>query len=180
MELEVGLNPLFLITAKDPKNMYGLSSPLTKTAISISGLLSTFLFSVGSCVLNPKVNADIERSLDTISSTGSTTTFIDISWFFNLTLPLFFSFMGILFAHELGHRIAATYYKFDIGVPNILPSATTGLAGSITPIKSPPPNNKALFDFAMAGPLAGLIVSIGLLFVGLELTRLMGTDANLP
>ena len=58
LELEVGLNPLFLITAKDPKKMYGLSSPLTKTAISISGLLSTFLFSVGSCVLNPKVNAD--------------------------------------------------------------------------------------------------------------------------
>ena len=65
-------------------------------------------------------------------------------------------------------------------MPNVLPSATTGLAGAITPIKSPPPNNKALFDFAIAGPLAGLIVSIGLLFVGLALTRQMGMDANLP
>jgi hypothetical protein len=61
-----------------------------------------------------------------------------------------------------------------------VPSITTGLAGSITPLKSPPPNNKALFDFAIAGPLAGLTVSIGLLFVGLELTRQMGLDANFP
>ena len=61
-----------------------------------------------------------------------------------------------------------------------MPSVTTGLAGAITPIKSPPPSNKALFDFAIAGPLAGLTVSIGLLFVGLELTRQISLDANLP
>merc|ERR1712157_306235 len=71
-----------------------------------------------------------------------------------------------------GHRLVTAYYKFDIGLPNVLPS--------MTPIKSPPPNNKALFDFAMAGPLAGLAVSLGLLFVGLELTRQMGLDAALP
>ena len=111
MELEIGLNPLILITGKDPKTMYGVLSPLAKTAISMSGLLSTFLFSVGSCVLNPRVNANIQQTLDSVSSTGSTTTFIDLSWFYGLTLPLFFSFMSIFFAHELGHRIVSTYYK---------------------------------------------------------------------
>lgn len=111
MELEVGLSPLFLITGKDPKTMYGLSSPLTKTAITVSGLLSTFLFSVGSVVLNPKVEAGIQKTLDSVSAAGSTTTYIDVTWFYTLTLPLFFSFMAILFAHELGHRIVATYYK---------------------------------------------------------------------
>jgi len=179
MELEVNLNPLFLVTGKDAKIMYGLSSPLTKAAVTISGLLATFLFSIGSCVLNPKINAGIEKALDGVSADpASTTTFTDVQRFFELCLPLYFSFMGILFAHELGHRIVASYYKFDIGVPNILPSLTTGFGGSITPLKSPPPNNKALFDFAIAGPLAGLAVSIGLLFVGLELTRQMGIDAN--
>jgi len=88
--------------------------------------------------------------------------------------------LGILFAHELGHRIAASYYKFEIGLPNVIPSLVTGLAGSITPIKSPPPNNKALFDFSIAGPLAGLTVSLGLLFVGLQLTQQMSLDSNLP
>ena len=37
-----------------------------------------------------------------------------------------------------------------------------------------------MFDFAIAGPLAGLFVSLGLLLVGLEMTRQMGIDANLP
>ncbi len=110
MELEVGLSSLFLITAKDPKTMYGLSSPLTKTAITISGLLSTFLFSVGSCVLNPRVNASIQKSLDDFSA-GSTTSYIDVTWFYDLTLPLFLSFMTILIAHELGHRVVAFNYK---------------------------------------------------------------------
>jgi len=181
MELEINLNPLFLVTGKDAKTMYGLSSPVTKTAVTLSGLVCTFLFSIGSCVLNPKINAGIQQALDSVSSSpDSTTTFIDYQWFFDLCLPLYFSFLGILFAHELAHRLVASYYKFDIGLPNVMPSLTTGLAGSITPIKSPPPNNKALFDFAIAGPLAGLTISIGLLFVGLELTRQMGLDAALP
>ena len=115
MELEVNLNPLFLITGKDAKTMYGLSSPLTKAAVTISGLLATFLFSIGSCVLNPKINAGIEKALDSVSADpASTTTFIDVQWFFELCLPLYFSFLGILFAHELGHRIVASYYKVSI------------------------------------------------------------------
>jgi len=179
MELNVGVNPLFLVTAKNPQVMYGISAPLTKGVISISGFLFTFMFSVGSCVLNPKINASLQNSLDSIAS-NPVSTIIDFQWFSDLCLPLYFSFLGILFAHELGHRLVATYYKFDIGLPNVLPSLTTGIGGSITPIKSPPPNNKALFDFAMAGPLAGLAVSIGLLLVGLEMTRQMGLDAALP
>jgi len=181
MELEITLNPLFLITGKDSQTLYGLSSPLTKGAVAITGLVFTFLFSVGSCALNPKINTSIQNVLDSASSSPAlATVFSDLQWFQDLALPLYFSFLGILFAHELGHRIVASYYKFDIGLPNVIPSLATGLGGSITPIKSPPPNNKALFDFAIAGPLLGLIVSIGLLLVGLEMTRQMGLDATLP
>lgn len=114
MELEVNLNPLFLVTVKDPQTLYGISSPVTKAAITSSGLFATFLFSVGSCVLNPKINAAIEKSLDSLSSSDSATALIDFQWFFDLCLPLYFSFLGILFAHELGHRIVATYYKVRI------------------------------------------------------------------
>mmetsp|Transcript_28277 Transcript_28277/g.76608 ORF Transcript_28277/g.76608 Transcript_28277/m.76608 type:complete len:1073 (-) Transcript_28277:247-3465(-) len=180
LELEVNLNPLFMVTTKDPKTMYNLSSPLTKTAVTVSGLLSTFLFSIGSVVLNPQINTSIEKALDSVSTSASSTVYIDIDWFFNLCIPLYFSFLSIIFAHELGHRIVASIYKFDIGLPNVVPSLSTGLAGAITPLKSPPPSKKALFDFAIAGPLAGLAVSIGLLFVGLDLTRQMGLDTNFP
>ena len=113
MELDVGLNPLFLVTAKDPKAMYEISSPLTKGAITISGFLFTFMFSVGSCVLNPKINASLQKSLDMISSNPASTS-VDFQWFSELCLPLYFSFLGVLFAHELGHRLVATYYKVGI------------------------------------------------------------------
>lgn len=180
MELVINLNPLFLITGKDFKTMYRLPSPMIKAAVTFSGLISTFLFSAGSCVLNPEINASIQQTLDNLSASGSTMSLSDVQWFYDLCLPLYFSFLGILFAHELGHRAVASYYKFDIGVPNVVPSVSTGLGGAITPLKSPPPNNKALFDFALAGPLCGLVVSIGLLIVGLEITRETGLDTSLP
>lgn len=70
--------------------------------------------------------------------------------------------------------------KFEIGLPSIIPSLTTGVTGSITPIKSPPPNSKALFDFAIAGPLAGLALSVTLLVTGLKLTQTLSLDTQLP
>jgi hypothetical protein len=61
----------------------------------------------------------------------------------------------------------------------MIPSITTGLTGCITPLKSPPPNAKALFDFAIAGPLSGFAVSFMLLLTGLELTSSMDMNAQL-
>ena len=46
-------------------------------------------------------------------------------------------------------------------------------------MRSPPPSNKSLFDFAMAGPLVGLLLSIALLVAGMEISTLMDfADAN--
>lgn len=67
-----------------------------------------------------------------------------------------------------------------MGIPNIIPSIQFGVIGAITPLKSPPPNSKALFDFAIAGPLAGFAVSLALLFNGLELTQHMSLNSPLP
>ena len=52
----------------------------------------------------------------------------------------------------------------------MVPSVSLGITGAITPIKSPPKNVKSLFDFAIAGPVLGLITSMTLLYVGLEMT----------
>ena len=62
----------------------------------------------------------------------------------------------------------------------MIPSITNGVTGAITPLKSPPPNTKALFDFAIAGPIAGLTVSLLLLLTGLEMTAAMNLNAELP
>lgn len=62
----------------------------------------------------------------------------------------------------------------------MIPSITTGLTGAITPLKSPPPNSKAMFDFAIAGPLAGLALSLVLLLSGLDMTTTMTLNSQLP
>lgn len=48
-----------------------------------------------------------------------------------------------------------------------------GVFGTITPIKSPPPTLRSLFDFAMTGPLVGMSVSIAFFIYGLSLTQSM-------
>ena len=72
--------------------------------------------------------------------------------------------------------------KFDIGLPNLVPSLQLGLTGAITPLKSPPPNLRSLFDFSMAGPLSGIALSLVLLIHGLgETVHLdLAQQATLP
>ncbi|KAG7355458.1 Ulp1 protease family protein [Nitzschia inconspicua] len=177
MEMGAELTPILLVTSKDEQKLYQSSSFLTKSIVSLSGLASAALFTVGCCVLNPSINDRLYyNSPDgTSSSLGA-----DVQLLLDLGTPLFLSLMGIVLAHETGHRLAAAQHKFEIGIPNIIPSITQGLAGTITPLKSPPPNNKALFDFAISGPLCGLAVSVALLVTGLYLTQAMSLDSTLP
>lgn len=56
-------------------------------------------------------------------------------------------------------------------VPTFLPAVFLPFFGAATQLKTPPKNLRALFDFALAGPAAGIIVSLGLLLGGLQLTQ---------
>jgi hypothetical protein len=107
MELGEDLSPIFVVTTKDPSKMYSASSPLTKSLVSLSGLASTLFLSIGACVLNPSINDRLFDSLDAATETGT----LDIQWFLELCLPLYFSILGILTVHEVGHRIVAAIYK---------------------------------------------------------------------
>jgi len=70
--------------------------------------------------------------------------------------------------------------KFDIGFPTIVPSIITGFTGTVTPLRSPPPNSKSMFDFALIGPLAGMVASLLFLVSGLKLTSVMVLGTQLP
>ena len=70
--------------------------------------------------------------------------------------------------------------QFDVGLPTLVPSITTGLTGAITPLRSPPPNSKSMFDFALAGPLTGIVMSLALLVNGLDLTASMSLGTQMP
>ena len=72
--------------------------------------------------------------------------------------------------------------QFNIGIPTIIPSVLLGCVGTITPLKSPPPSLKSMFDFGMSGPLVGLLGSFAMLVHGLQMTSMMDMNhiASLP
>ena len=66
-----------------------------------------------------------------------------------------------------------------ISVPTLVPSLITGTTSTVTTFKDPPPNKEALFDFAVAGPLVGLLASVVAISIGSQLT-IASDPATLP
>jgi membrane-associated protease RseP (regulator of RpoE activity) len=103
----------------------------------------------------------------------------DMDWttgtaFFNLGSGIAFSaaLLGILLAHELGHYFAARREGVAVSYPFFIPMPIflLGTMGAFISIKEPVPNRRALLAIAIAGPLAGLIVAIPVLIIGLTLS----------
>jgi membrane-associated protease RseP (regulator of RpoE activity) len=82
--------------------------------------------------------------------------------------------LAILGAHELGHYLACRYYRISASLPFFLPIPfpLTGTAGAFIRIRQPITTKPALFDVGVAGPIAGFLVTIPALFVGLALSNL--------
>ena len=83
--------------------------------------------------------------------------------------------MGILFAHEMGHYIACKIYGVPATPPFFIPApfvSPLGTLGAFIMMRGVPKNKRILFDVGVAGPIAGLVVAIPVLFIGLWLSHL--------
>lgn len=79
--------------------------------------------------------------------------------------------LGILATHEFGHYLAARFHNIAVSLPFFIPSPLfLGTFGAFIRLKSRPRNRKHLLDMGLAGPYAGLIVALPLLFIGLNLS----------
>jgi len=85
-------------------------------------------------------------------------------------IPFAFAFLTILGAHELSHYVVSRRYGLKVTLPYFIPSPFTfmGTFGAFIRMESPARNKKVLFDVGLAGPLAGLILSIPFLAIGLK------------
>ena len=89
--------------------------------------------------------------------------------------PFALSMMGILFAHEMGHYIMCRYYKIPATLPFFLPApllSPLGTLGAFIMMRGIPKNKRLLFDVGIAGPIAGLVIAIPVLFIGLSISHL--------
>ncbi|NPA26353.1 MAG: site-2 protease family protein [Chloroflexi bacterium] len=84
--------------------------------------------------------------------------------------------LSILIAHEGGHYLFARRHRLDVSLPYFIPLpypfSPFGTLGAIIRLRSVPRNRKVLLDVGLAGPLAGLVVALPLLILGLALSDL--------
>ena len=82
----------------------------------------------------------------------------------------------ILLAHELGHYLACRHYRLDASPPFFLPFIPfvplPGTFGAFIRVRAPIRDKKALFDMAVAGPIAGFVVALPFAAYGIVHTRL--------
>jgi membrane-associated protease RseP (regulator of RpoE activity) len=77
--------------------------------------------------------------------------------------------LAVLGAHEAGHFIAAWLHRIPATLPFFIPVPIllTGTMGAVIGMEGSRANRRQLFDIALAGPLAGLVVAIPILAVGM-------------
>jgi membrane-associated protease RseP (regulator of RpoE activity) len=87
-------------------------------------------------------------------------------------VPFSAALMTILLAHELGHFLLCEKYGVNATLPFFIPAPTLiGTMGAFIRIKSSIGSRRALFDIGIAGPIAGFVVAIPLLLLGLALSK---------
>ncbi|MGE4053151.1 MAG: site-2 protease family protein [Vicinamibacterales bacterium] len=88
--------------------------------------------------------------------------------------------LAILGCHELGHYFACRYYDVDSSLPFFIPAPLplTGTLGAFIKIREPIPTKRMLFDIGIAGPIAGFVIAVPALFVGLALSNVVELEPS--
>jgi membrane-associated protease RseP (regulator of RpoE activity) len=88
-------------------------------------------------------------------------------WVFSVPL------MTILLVHEMGHYLTGRRHHLDVTPPYFIPAIPPlGTFGAFIKIRSPITNRKVLVEVGASGPMAGALIAIPLLIVGLYLSEM--------
>jgi membrane-associated protease RseP (regulator of RpoE activity) len=109
---------------------------------------------------------------------GQTWTLVSHLW---VGWPFAVSLLSILLAHEFGHYFVGRARGAAVSLPYFipLPFSILGTMGAFIQLKQLPKNKRALFDLGIAGPLAGLVVAVPVLILGLALSSVGPTQNTL-
>jgi len=143
-----------------------LQIPKSKTRVTVN--IALFILTIFSVMLT---GATVRASAMPADGSGA----IWVVFRYILTgWPFALSMLGILFAHEMGHYLACRYYKVPATLPFFIPApfiSPLGTLGAFIAMRGVPKNKRVLFDVGIAGPLAGLVVAIPVLFYGLSISH---------
>lgn len=151
----------------------GVVAPSQSRAwISLVLLALTIVSMMMSAGLNEWLN---QQPASVIAGISNDIVALAIAGFQHMALgwPFMVSMIGILGAHELGHYIAARLHREPASPPYFIPLpliSPLGTMGAVINLKAPPANRRVLLDIGAAGPIAGLVVAIPVLIIGLYLS----------
>jgi len=95
-------------------------------------------------------------------------------WLLARGIPFAATLLLILGAHECGHYLASRRWGVDASLPYFLPAPTLfGTFGAVIRIRGRILNRNALLEVAAAGPLAGMVVALPAVLIGLSLSRVV-------
>ena len=101
---------------------------------------------------------------------------VDIIW----GIPFSMTLMLILGCHEFGHYYYALKHNVDASLPYFLPAPPylfiIGTFGAFIKIKSPIYKKDALLQIGAAGPIAGFIIAVPALVIGLLLSDIIAIN----
>jgi len=93
-------------------------------------------------------------------------------------IPFTFWLISILLLHELGHYVFSRLRGVDVSLPYFIPAPLffiLGTLGAVIKSRSPIKTRRDLLDVAAAGPIAGFVVTIPAIIIGLAKSEVVPT-----
>jgi membrane-associated protease RseP (regulator of RpoE activity) len=86
-------------------------------------------------------------------------------------IPYMISLLAILGTHEFGHYFVSRFHKVTASLPFFIPMPIgLGTMGAFINMKGIPKNRDHLMDIGAAGPIAGFVVAVIVLIIGLRMS----------
>ncbi len=91
--------------------------------------------------------------------------------------------LAILGSHEMGHYLACRYYGINASLPYFIPApwiSLFGTLGAVIRIREPIRTKRMLFDIGIAGPIAGFVVAVPALLIGMHWSQRIWLPPRIP
>ena len=77
--------------------------------------------------------------------------------------------LAILLTHEMGHFVMTLVYRVRASLPYFVPFPISpiGTMGAVILMEGKKANRREIFDIGLAGPIAGLVVAVPIMWVGI-------------
>ena len=160
-----------LIKPTFPRSFAARRTSLSRFAVPLALLLVTFFTTTA---VGMRYMYDFHLGVAPLSSDADV---LPYRWAFaNLHglvsgLPFSLTLITILLTHEFGHYFACRYFGVSATLPYMLPAPSlSGTFGAVIRLRSRITSRTALVVIGASGPVAGFLVTVGTLTLGLSLS----------